>query len=165
MFNYNNIGRKISGFAKIIAIIGIVCSIIGGLYLIITGFSMMRYSVGAGFGMVFGGLLSAALGSLASWIGSWILYGFGEIITTLYSVNERLGGVNRPVQPTDPKAFINSVAPNGPQNPQAPGQQWNQQGGQGYPQQRQQPPLQYQQPNAQPPLTPSQPQQPNKPQF
>ena len=73
---WDNIGSKIKVLAKVIAWIGIICSIIGGIVLFVIGLKM-RYGgalyVGLGFAAIIGG-------SLISWISSWFMYGFGEII-------------------------------------------------------------------------------------
>lgn len=71
---YNNIGGKIKVLAKVIAYIGIGISIIYGLILMVS-ISWLRSGMGS-----IPGLLVILLGSLGSWIGSFILYGFGELI-------------------------------------------------------------------------------------
>lgn len=64
---YNNIGGKIKNLAELIAIFGIIGFVIAGLVVM----------ANAGF---LAGLLMAGLGALGSWIGSFTLYGFGELI-------------------------------------------------------------------------------------
>lgn len=67
---FENIGRKIMVLAQVLAWIGIVISIIVGLFLIS---SNKEELVGTGVAVLF-------LGSLGSWIGSFLLYGFGRLI-------------------------------------------------------------------------------------
>ena len=73
---YNNIGAKIKVLAQVIAWVGIIGCVITGFALIAQG-ADMRYGgealIGAGIGVLIGG-------SLISWISSWLLYGFGELI-------------------------------------------------------------------------------------
>ncbi|MBQ8746290.1 MAG: hypothetical protein IJZ08_00285 [Clostridia bacterium] len=63
---FNEIGKKIKGLASVIAWIGIIASAI-------MGFITMELSF-------FTGLLIIAIGALASWVGSFLLYGFGELV-------------------------------------------------------------------------------------
>ena len=66
---YDNIGRKIKGLAVASAILMIIASVIGGIW--IMSFDYDWFLVG---------LLVMVMGSLLGWISSWILYGFGELI-------------------------------------------------------------------------------------
>lgn len=69
---FSNIGGKIKVLAKIIAWFGVICSAIVGAFLIcISQSSDILKSIG--FGVLFGG-------SIISWISSWFMYGFGELI-------------------------------------------------------------------------------------
>lgn len=63
---FDNIGKKIKGLASVLCWIGIIVS---GLIGVITS------SLGGK-----GGFLIALVGILASWVGSFVLYGFGELI-------------------------------------------------------------------------------------
>ncbi|MDR0325997.1 MAG: zinc ribbon domain-containing protein [Oscillospiraceae bacterium] len=63
---YNNIGAKIKVLAQVIAWLGIISGVIAGAVI-------MSESVGVGFGVMIGG-------ALMSWISSWFMYGFGELI-------------------------------------------------------------------------------------
>ncbi len=71
---FENIGEKIKIVATIATVIGIIFSIISGLALIIEE-------------EIFPGLATMIVGSLVAWIGSFILYGFGEIIEQLTEAN------------------------------------------------------------------------------
>ena len=64
---FENIGEKIKALAVISTIIGMLGSILGG------------FAVWVEFKFIFG-LLIAVFGCLFSWIGSFTLYGFGELI-------------------------------------------------------------------------------------
>lgn len=64
MFEY--IGIKIMSLAKVMAWIGIVVSIIVGLMLLANDSIL--------------GMIVMALGSLMSWVSSFVLYGFGQLI-------------------------------------------------------------------------------------
>ncbi len=66
---FDNIGSKIKTLAQVVCWIGIIASFIIGLIL-----------MGQDDGAVFIGLLVLIFGSLFSWIGSFITYGFGQLI-------------------------------------------------------------------------------------
>ena len=66
---YSHIGRKIMVVAKIFAWIGIVASVVGGL-------AMMAMNSD----LVIPGIVLAVLGSLMSWINSFLLCGFGQLV-------------------------------------------------------------------------------------
>ena len=66
MFNFENIGGKIKTLAVILTILGVAASIIFGFYMLSEN--------------AITGLLIALIGSLVSWISSFFMYGFGELI-------------------------------------------------------------------------------------
>ena len=70
---FHNIGGKIKTLAVVITVIGIVASVLAGV--IVMG--------GRGYppaaGILFG-LLTIIGGCLVSWIGSFLIYGFGQLI-------------------------------------------------------------------------------------
>lgn len=75
---FNNIGRKIKVLASIIAWIGIIASIIVGVNFIVQStddiFADIPYTlITLGIGIMI-------VGSLLSWLSSFLLYGFGELI-------------------------------------------------------------------------------------
>ena len=72
---FNNIGSKIKTFAKVMCWIGIIASVVAGLVMIATSFS--SYAPAAG---IVAGILTAVLGSLFSWVGSFMMVGFGELV-------------------------------------------------------------------------------------
>ena len=63
---FENIGSKLKGLANFLCVGGIAGSVIGGI-------SLMSND------LVLFGLLTAVLGSLGSWISSWVVYAIGEI--------------------------------------------------------------------------------------
>ena len=64
---FDNISSKIKTLAEITSIAGIVISILWGVILILQG-------------KFLGGAVVGVLGALASWVGSFALYGFGQLI-------------------------------------------------------------------------------------
>lgn len=75
---FDDIGGKIKGLAKVITIIGIVASCICGLVMLVESENFLF------------GVLVAGLGSLGSWVGSFLLYGFGELIDQTVDNNRLL---------------------------------------------------------------------------
>ena len=67
---FDNIGSKIKTLAKVVCWIGIIGSIIAGIAMIAT-----LGEVG-----VLSGPLTIVLGALLSQVGSFVLYGFGEMV-------------------------------------------------------------------------------------
>ena len=78
MFDW--IGSKIKGYTKFICWIGIIGSVV-------LGFAMGSQVPLAGF-------LVALIGSLFSWISSFILYGFGELVDSVMRINDMLNRTN-----------------------------------------------------------------------
>ena len=70
---FNDIGKKLKGLALTMCILGIIASIAVGVVLIIIGIE--EESIIWLFGIIL-----IIFGSIASWISSWLLYGFGELI-------------------------------------------------------------------------------------
>lgn len=77
---FNNIGNKIKILAKVICWFGIILSVILGLY-----FSNVL-SVESIFIKILFFILYSIIGSFSSWFGSFILYGFGELIVNTKSI-------------------------------------------------------------------------------
>ena len=74
---FNNIGGKIKVLAQVEAWIGIISSVIIGIYLI--GQGMDAYD---GEIIVMTGVIILVVGSLFSWLSAFVLYGFGELVET-----------------------------------------------------------------------------------
>ena len=82
---FDDIGGKIKALAKVTCGLGIAASIIGAIALWMQN---SDYNPTA-----FSGVLVLGMGSLASWIGSFFTYGFGELIEnseTLHADNLRI---------------------------------------------------------------------------
>lgn len=72
---FNNIGGKIKGLAKVFCWLGIITCIIMGAIMCIDDDTVLF------------GILYMLIGSLLSWIGSFLLYGFGELIATTMHIS------------------------------------------------------------------------------
>lgn len=77
---FSNIGRKIQITAKVICWVGIVCSVVAGLALLGYGVTEMKWSMVHGLSMVVGGAAAALLGSVISWVSSFVMIGFGILV-------------------------------------------------------------------------------------
>jgi len=84
---FENIGSKIKAVAKVVCWIGIIASIIIGIVLIAQDEDM-----------AFVGFLVMALGSLGSWIGSFMTYGFGQLVENS-DILVKQGNKNHPNAP------------------------------------------------------------------
>ncbi len=71
---FKNIGFKIMTLAEILCWIGIVISVVLGIYQISTGINTSSEL------LIVYGVLIIIFGTLFSWIGSFLLYGFGRLI-------------------------------------------------------------------------------------
>lgn len=65
---WNNMGRKIQALAKVMCWFGIAAAIAGAIVLF-----QNYYTVAIG-------VFTIILGPILSWVGSWVLYGFGIIV-------------------------------------------------------------------------------------
>lgn len=79
---FSNIGGKIKKLAIILCILGMIGSIV---YAIICFTSSNRYQ-----DLTLTGVLILVLGCLTSWISSFFVYGFGELIERTVSIDNRL---------------------------------------------------------------------------
>ena len=64
---FRNIGEKIKGLAMVITVAGILASICAGIVLLTM--NQIRLAI-----------IVACVGSLISWISSFLLYGFGQLV-------------------------------------------------------------------------------------
>lgn len=69
---FNNIGKKIKSLAKISCWINIILFLIVGLSIFSEGDEI--------------GLFIGIFGAFISWVGSWLMFGFGEIIDCLQKI-------------------------------------------------------------------------------
>ena len=72
---YENIGRKIKNWAKWIFIVEAIGAIITGFVLLCLDEDFILY-----------GLLAMILGPFVAWVGSWILYAFGELVEDVHAL-------------------------------------------------------------------------------
>ena len=76
---FSNIGRKIKITAKVFCWIGIIVSVVSGVGMIVAGFAGILPQA-SGVATILGGIGTALLGSLVSWVGSFMMVGFGELV-------------------------------------------------------------------------------------
>ena len=69
MFNYDNIGDKIKGLAKVTFVVEAIAAVI-------SGFAFMASDED----LILIGLLLLGGGPFVAWVSSWLLYGFGQLI-------------------------------------------------------------------------------------
>ncbi len=74
---FNNIGGTIKGFARFLTWVGIIASIIVGIELIKNDNNI--------------GFLVIIVGILVSWMSSWILYAFGELVENSTIIAKHFG--------------------------------------------------------------------------
>ena len=79
---YDNIGSKIKSLAKVIFCIGVILCLLGGIALI-----------GTLPDLWFIGLLVMIIGPITSWISTWLLYGFGELIDKACDIERNTRGL------------------------------------------------------------------------
>lgn len=89
---FKNIGKKIKILAKVVCWIGIIASVIMGLIIMFDAYSLV------------GGLFAAAVGALSSWIGSFLLYGFGELVDNTSEIAKKLDMKNESLTQEAPKS-------------------------------------------------------------
>ena len=79
---FSNIGGKIKKLAVILCILGMIGSVV---YAIVCFSNTSKYE-----DLTLYGVLILVLGCLVSWISSFFVYGFGELIERTVSIDERL---------------------------------------------------------------------------
>lgn len=72
---FNNIGGKIKTLTRVVCWIGIAASVIGGVVCMFDDEALLGLAVIVG-------------GALASWVGSFVLYGFGELVENVTVIAE-----------------------------------------------------------------------------
>lgn len=104
---YSNIGKKIQGLSKLFAILGMIVCIIIGSIIIQGAEGAYRYDE-AGLTI---GIVVIVLGSILSWMLSFVLYGFGRLVenSDIIARQYRKNQSNEPVQPEDPKQPMSQV--------------------------------------------------------
>lgn len=74
---FSNIGGKIRTLAKAICWLGIITAVIAGIVQLAAGATLT-------------GLLTMIFGAIGSWLGSFILYGFGELVARVVSIDNKI---------------------------------------------------------------------------
>ena len=125
---FKNIGKKIKVFAKVICWIGIILSVISGIILIVAGVNnndirtiingTVQYMDSTM--LIVLGVVVLILGPIVSWIGSFMTYGFGEIVDNTQAIKnkiapERISQPYYPQQPTYNEAYNNQTNYQNPQ--------------------------------------------------
>lgn len=87
---FNNIGKKIKTLAEIITVLGILASIVTAIVI----WTTVEYSFLIGLGIL-------VFGCIFAWIGSFLLYGFGELIESTKRIEQTIcpqtpGASNKP---------------------------------------------------------------------
>lgn len=77
---FDNIGGKIKGLALVICLIGIIASVIFG---IVSSDKMIIV------------VATIIIGSAASWVGSFVLYGFGELVENSAIIAESINALSK----------------------------------------------------------------------
>lgn len=84
---YENIGGKIKTLAKVICWIEIIACVVGGIVLCCIGADSRGGEI-----LVLSGVALMILGPLFSWVGSFLLYGYGDLISRVQSIEGKLNG-------------------------------------------------------------------------
>ena len=87
---FSNIGRKIKMTAKVFCWIGIIASVVGGIGMIAAGFTGLLPQASA-VATILSGIGTALLGSLLSWVGSFMMVGFGELVENTAIIAASMG--------------------------------------------------------------------------
>ena len=82
---YHHIGRKIKGLAHVIAWIGIIISVIAAVGIMAAGND----------GAMILGIVVGVCGILGSWIGGFLLYGFGQLVDNSDKIADRMCSIER----------------------------------------------------------------------
>ncbi len=84
---YENIGGKIKTLAKVICWVEIIACVVGGIVLCCIGADSRGGEI-----LVLSGVALMILGPLFSWVGSFLLYGYGDLISRVQSIEGKLNG-------------------------------------------------------------------------
>ena len=83
---FTNIGNKIKKLAKIVCWVGIILSILASISMFIAAASGQVDPITA----VTTGIVAVVVGVLVSWIGCFLLYGFGELVDNSTKMREMM---------------------------------------------------------------------------
>lgn len=81
---YDNIGGKIKGLAKATFIVEAIAAVITGIALMASDEDMIPV-----------GLLVMVVGPIVTWVSSWLLYGFGELVDKACDIERNTRGGER----------------------------------------------------------------------
>lgn len=98
---FKNIGRKIKTLAKVVCWLGIIFSVLLGVMIMLGSASAAQFvtqyeqsgtqiAISSGASIVLG-IIVIVVGVLASWIGSFMTYGFGQLIENSEEIKKSLG--------------------------------------------------------------------------
>ncbi|MBR0135785.1 MAG: hypothetical protein IJM18_06265 [Clostridia bacterium] len=93
---YKNIGKKIKGLVKVLLTISIIFIAIAAIAGIIAVFAS-GIDAGPAILAAIGILLVAGIWILITWISTWMLYGYGEIIDKVTDIEKKMP-VQQPAQ-------------------------------------------------------------------
>lgn len=85
---FDNIGGKIKVVAQTVCLLGIIASVLIGMRIIVQG----GISILLGF-------LTIAIGSVFSWLGSFIFYGIGQLIENSDILVDKIDNIEEQIQP------------------------------------------------------------------
>lgn len=103
---FNNIGKKIKTLVMIVFVLGCVGSGIAMIVIWSKIPDISRYNAGAGVLTFFGGLLAGGVSFLFSWIGSFFLYGYGELIDSCQSMSYDIQQIKSQMTQNNPAPFL-----------------------------------------------------------
>lgn len=84
MFSFKNVGKKIMALAKVFMWIGIVCSVLLGLGMILLPDAIKVNGVDIPqTANIICGIFVIVFGSICSWVSELITYGFGHLIESV----------------------------------------------------------------------------------
>lgn len=99
---YSRIGKKIKGLAIFFCVIGIIGSVFSGIGIMLGGAVISDYltallpnlsqqlaNAGNAVALV-AGIAVMVVGFLLSWISTWLLYGFGELIDKVTDIEDNM---------------------------------------------------------------------------
>ena len=92
---FDNIGKKIKTLAEIIAFAGMIITVFLGLCYIVSYIDLEAYEQKQNTNLIISGLVLLIVGPIASWIGGFFTYGFGELIDKTCDIHKMLGGTNK----------------------------------------------------------------------
>jgi hypothetical protein len=87
---FYGVGGNLQTFGKVIAWIGTVCSIIGGIIMFFCAFINLDYL----WWLMLLAPVTAVVGCVSSWLPALVLYGFGQLIDDTEDIRRQISKVN-----------------------------------------------------------------------